>query len=277
MKIEMKANFAAVARALQGLERNLPFAVREAVNGTALAVQAGLKQEMARVFDRPTPYTLRAIRFDKATKANLTATVYVVNDARDSKERREKYLAPEVFGGLRRRKAFELALQGRGVLKPNQFVVPPEGGSFMSRIDPYGNISPGQIKQVMSWFGAAETSDGNSVTGFTANMTPESRKRFKKREGAFFISQGPGSYYTIQRRDGTFDQVRQHLPAGVWMGTRGKDLNLFGPVMLFVKQPHYTPRFDFFGVGRRIAAQEGPGQLQAGLVKAIRTARELQP
>jgi hypothetical protein len=101
-------------RSLNVIQRQqIPFALSFAINRTARQVEAKLKQEMARVFDRPTPFTLSSIYVIPSTKYNLTAVVGIKDSAAKGTPA-SKYLLAEIEGGPRHAKRSEKALQFRG-------------------------------------------------------------------------------------------------------------------------------------------------------------------
>ena len=71
------------------------------------------------------------------------------------------YLVPQVDGGQRKLKGFERAI-GEGELVP----------ALGAKLNQYGNVSPGQIRQILSVLGKAEAS-----AGYSANITSRSRRR----------------------------------------------------------------------------------------------------
>lgn len=56
-------------------EKQIPFAMSKAINETAKEVKADLVNEIKKVFDRPTSYTLNSVFIKPATKRDLTAIV----------------------------------------------------------------------------------------------------------------------------------------------------------------------------------------------------------
>jgi hypothetical protein len=71
----------------------IPFASALALTRTTQDVQREETATLPRVFDRPTPFTMNAIAIKAATKAILTATVYI-------RPIQAKYLALEIEGGV---------------------------------------------------------------------------------------------------------------------------------------------------------------------------------
>lgn len=151
-----------------------------ALNQTAMDIRAEAKKEMQRVFDRPVPYTLRSVAFDRATYTDLTARVWHTEPERMSKH----YLTPQVEGGSRKLKGFERGL-GLGELVP----------ALGAKMTQYGNVSPGQLRQMLSVLGKAERG-----AGYSANMTARSARRNTKDR----------DYVVIDRRQ------RGHLVRGVY-------------------------------------------------------------
>ena len=230
--------------------RHIPFATALALTRTAQEAQRHEQHEMRDVFDRPTPFTLSALRVVPATKTNLTASVEIKDSAAKGVAA-SKYLAPEVYGGRRDLKAFELALFHAGVLPPGHYIVPGEA----AKLDAYGNISRGQITQILSYFRA------RLDVGYTSNATEKTRARLKKgskrRYGIVYFVSKPGD----------------RLPPGVWM----REIHGLGsrvrPIMMFVTRAQYEAIFDFHYVIERTAQEVLPKEFELALAEALRTAR----
>lgn len=242
--------------------RQQDFATAVALTRTARRVADAVKVEMQRVFDRPTPYALNAIRVRPATRGDLTALV----DFREGAGKgvaADKFLGPEVFGGGRNRKRSENALARAGLL-PGQFTVP----GAAAELDAFGNMSRGFTVKLLSNLSAL------GEEGYRANATDRSRARtarvgtsdkgYKKVFGKiYFVSKGPGS------------QVRgrqQHLAAGVWekSGTHGADVK---PVLMFTEAPTYTPRLPFYETAEEVFSTSFDGEFTTALDAAMATAR----
>lgn len=114
-------------RQLTALEQSqLPYAASQAANKVAYEIRERWKRQAPRVFDRPTPLTVNAAMYRKATKALPYAEIYLRDEAFKGTPP-AKYLLAEVDGGQRRRKGFERLLQSRGLLSPTQFAVMGRG------------------------------------------------------------------------------------------------------------------------------------------------------
>jgi hypothetical protein len=231
--LSVKSNIAQLARDLRIEREDLPKRVATALTRTAIEVRKGLRDEMQRVFDRPTPYTLNSFFVKPATAADLTAIVWL-------KERNvlggPHYLEPQIFGGARTLKPFEQRLQRIGALPAGMFVVPGEG----AKLDRYGNMNRGQLVQILSQLRAF------TEAGYDAHPTKSRRsQRNVAKAGRFFVGRPGGG----------------RLPLGVWQRI-GKGAHNLKPVLIFVRGPRYSARFKFYEVSERIAKREFPLQFE---------------
>ncbi|RKP46673.1 hypothetical protein D7S86_24600 [Pararobbsia silviterrae] len=127
------------------VQRQMPYAISVALNRVGRAVIAAEQKTMNDVFDRPTPYTLNALRLKAATKTNLVAQVAYKDDAYKGTPA-TKYLSPQVDGGARSVKRIESLLRARGLLPSDMYTVP--GSAAV--LDQYGNFSRGQYSQILA-------------------------------------------------------------------------------------------------------------------------------
>lgn len=263
MKIGITSNIEAIAEGLRNMPRHIPFATSYAINLTGQVVKAGLVAEMPKAFDRPTPYTLNALQLTPGTKDKPEAVVGM-KDLGPVSGRAENYLSPEVFGGGRKIKAFEKALQAKGIMPAGTVAVIPGKSSWAARIDRYGNMQNGLIVQLLAYFEAFHE------MGFKANMDDKGRAEMAKiKKKDELVTIGGVVYFIAGGWHG--DRRTRHLAPGIWAkkGTHGSNI---APVLLFVKPASYKPRFDFYGIGNAIAARELPNNTKLAVVKALSTA-----
>ena len=145
-------------------------------------------------------------------------------------------LAAQIKGGGRRNKRHEIALQRAGILPSGMAIVPGDA----AKIDQYGNMSAGQIVQIISWF------RGFGEQGYKANTTDKGRaakSRDNKRTGA----RGFQSFALQQKRGKLLPGVYQRIQMAFGSAVK--------PVMIFVRQPQYRAKFDFYGVTKRAAEE----------------------
>jgi hypothetical protein len=124
--ISVHADIAPVLRRLDALRRQqLPFALARALTDSAHDAQLNMAQRLPDIFDRPTPFTMRAIGVQPARKGpNPRARVFV-------KDIQARYLRTEELGGAR------VPRQGQAFVLPGHV-----------RLNRYGNMPPGLMKRL---------------------------------------------------------------------------------------------------------------------------------
>lgn len=269
VQVRLSHNIPEVRRLLEESPEQVRFATAMALTKTAKDAERANVQEMRRVFDRPVPYTLRAQRVVPATKDRLEAAVMVKGYQDDYRGvPPDNFLYPQVHGGARRMKAFERALQRVGVLPVGWHAVPAAG----ARLDAHGNMSAGQINQILAWFQAF------GEQGYSANLRAAGFKRVRQgnakrgvRGLEYFASRGRGtSFGRGSWRSGLKDQ---HLPRGIYARVAFGFGTALKPVLIFVRQARYQPRWDFEGVAQRTVDQRIEPNFASALATALRTAR----
>lgn len=253
-RISIRTNFPDVARWLDGVApKQAEYATMVTLNRGAYEAAQAIAREMGAVFNEPTPWILRSVRYVKATRSRLEARIDFDQWGNKYGVTAGQVLRAQIHGGQRHLKRFEAALQRIGVLPEGMAVVP---GSA-ARMDKYGNMSAGQIVQILSWFQAF------GEQGYSANMRDGGKRlgRDNKRTG-----QRGFAYFALQRRHGKLlPGVYQRIKMGFGYAVK--------PVMIFVKVPAYKPRLDFYGVGLRTAMAYLERELPGAVAAAVRTAR----
>lgn len=208
-----------------------------ALNDSAYAAMQASAKNMAQVFDRPTSWVLKSVQYKKATYTKLEALVDFEAWGNKTGVTAAHILQAEIYGGPRKLKRHEVALQRAGILPPGKAIVPGPA----AKMDQYGNMSPAQIVQILSYF----KSFGEQ--GYRANMRDGGKrlaKDNKKKGTRGFV------YFALYARHGKLiPGIYQRFSFGA-LGSSVK------PVMYFVDIPKYKKRFDFYGVGERAAREE---------------------
>lgn len=238
-----------LGRQLTDLEQSqLPFAVSQAANKVAYEVRERWKRQAPRVFDRPTPLTVNAAMYRKATKAQPYAEIFIRDEAFKGTPP-AKYLLAEVEGGQRRRKGFERLLQSRGILSPTQFAVMGRG----AQANQFGNVPAGQITKILSQLGAQRDR--------YLNQTAVSKKRRRGKK-----NNRDGEYFVLTKRRGV-------LRPGVYERIgRGSGVR---SIFVFTTTAGYRPRYDIFGMAEDTWKKLMPFYLKRELEKAMQNARPL--
>lgn len=221
------------------------FAMAKALTQTATAVRDEAKSEMFRAIDRPTPYTLDSLWLSPAKVGQLSASVWFKDDAPGGGTPATRYLIPQVEGGGRSIKRFEKALQLTGHMPRGWYLVPGAGAN----LDRYGNISRGQVVQILSQLrvqlvAGSERRMGEGAKGIAAQ---------RKAGGRFFVVP-PG----------------QRVAPGIYQREfMGRNIT---PVVIYVKSVGYQKRYDFYGTAQRVIDAQLRPRFAAALNEALRTA-----
>ena len=200
--------------------RHARFACVAAINRTLKRIREAEQQEIKKVFDRPTPQTVRGMFVERATQAKQYGAVRL-KDGFGKGTPPSEYLLPHIVGGERGLKRIENRLRnwhGGNMMRADEYVVPAKG----LRLNRYGNVSQGTIAKILSHLRAFRES------GFTANRRID-------QASSYFIPK-PGS----------------NLPRGVYQRVGGRKIV---PVLMFVKKPMYKKRFNFYHIAQRVVDQ----------------------
>jgi hypothetical protein len=224
--------------ALRNLAKEqLPYAMATAINRTAFSVRGALQTEMKSVFQNPTPWIQRSIRYDKATKDNLEARVY-------HHEEGAKSIISEVRGGQREVKPYERLMRSAGILPAGRLVVP----GAACRLDRYGNVDRDVMSAILKGLGL-----------LSAKMQAD-RKLGKKRQRALNQS---GTYFVGGQG------LARHLAPGIWQRVGGRPR----PILLFVTRSVYEKRYQFDVIGEREVRKVFADEMAKAVQRAIDTAR----
>lgn len=252
-------------------DRQIPFATAKALTLTAKAAQKDVYTEFERKFDRPTPLTMRSLFIKPATKRDLTAEVFVKDQPLGGKNPRSiaQMLRHQFGGGTRLVKRLEEALQRAGLLDRDEYVVP----GAAAKLDRYGNMSRGQIGQMLSQIGVGGSGYDNRSTG-----SARSRRNVAK-AGRIFWSMGKGtpSAGIMRGLKKRFDMDKfvdpkstQHLPKGAWMRA-GLTVK---PILIVVgRTPGYSRKIDMEAIGQKAMRREFNRLFTEAYREAVRTAR----
>ena len=253
ISISVKSDISQALRQLRNDQRQMAFAAALALTKTAQHVKSAETKEMQRVFDRPTPYTLNSLYVKPATKSRLEAIVWLKDDTFKGTPA-ARYLMPQISGGQRKQKRFERALINAGLMPAGYYAVPAAGAP----IDAFGNIQSRFIVQLLSYMRAF------GEQGYNANMTDAGKKRYSK-AAAKRTGSGGVEYFAINRKS--------HLPMGIYMRVRYMYRSAIKPVLLYVKNPGYKSRFDFYKVADETVMKTFDAYLQDAIKLTISTAR----
>lgn len=253
MQITVSTNIPEVQAALKRAAAQVPYALSTAINKTLEQGRSDARNEMARVFDRPTPWALNSVRVKYATKTKLEGTLAFKD--KNSVENSRTMVEPHVYAGRRHYKAFEARLTAIGLL-PKGYNAVPGGGA---KLDAYGNMSQGQISQLLGVLGSYTESGFNKANLATV-------KRLAKGNAKKNVY---GFVYWVNKVGPT--QVK-HIPPGVYQRvTTGFGTSL-KPILIFIKQANYKATLPFYDTAEKSINRHFPGYFNDAFDKAIKTA-----
>lgn len=250
MRLNVSTNAADVARRISELGNKGRTAAARALTATAKQdVQPAIKQEMRRAFDRPTDYTLNATFLKAATRDTLEARVWLKDNPSGKGTPADRYLAPDIFGGDRRQKGMEKALQAARLMPPGYIAVPAAG----AQLDGNGNVKRSQIVQILSQLRVQRGSGYESRASGSARS-----RRTVARQGV--------TYFALPR-------PARGLAAGVYLKRKFALGSAVRPVFLFAPRAGYRPIFKFFEVGEQAARSGFPARFEVEIARAVDAAR----
>jgi hypothetical protein len=254
MQIKVQTNFASVQAALQKAASQVPFAASVALNATAGRAQKDVQARMRQVFDRPTPWVVNSLRVKRATKANLVAELAFKD--KSSVENSRSMVEPHIAGADRRYKAMEARLFRAGLL-PTGYNAVPGGGA---KIDAFGNMSRGQITQLLNVLGTYTEAGYNKADART-------RARLAKgnaKKGVY------GFVYWVNPVAGAGRP--KHLQPGVYQRVQTGFGTSLKPILIFVKRAKYRARLPFYAITEAAAAKHFEPEFNKAFEAAMKTA-----
>lgn len=218
-----------------------------AINKTLGQARSEVRVEMARVFDRPTRWTLDSLTILPAGRRQYTGAsrplpqefeegvLIFKGEYGDIAARDRVFMRVQIGGGSRGLKPFERRLRTIGVLPEGYQVVP---GSAAPR-DSFGNVPAREIVKILSYLQAF------TEPGYTANASPFQKQRMRqgtrRRYGFELFAVKPGA-----------TNPGKKLAPGVWRRVRTAFGVALEPVLMFVRPSSYGARLDFQGIARRV-------------------------
>ena len=207
--------------------KQVRFALKNTLNDVAFDVTREHKNYVREVFDKPTPWTEKALEVYKARANRMAASVAMKTQAFKGNPP-TKFLAAQAMGGKRKLKRYEQALYRKGILPEGMVTLPTR--KYRNR---YGNISGPLTVQILSFLRAFGEMGFNMNRARTkAEMKAAARTRRAQRENPtkFFVKYKAGTFaYEKGQAIGIF----KSLPGG-------KD----EPVLMFIAAPTYKKRYD---------------------------------
>lgn len=200
----------------------------------------GIKREMKAKIDRPTPYTMRGVGVKYAKKSDLTSSIWIRDEAFKGKAPAD-YLHPLLSGKARNPKRAERLLRSKGMLGPNEFLVPGK----RTKLNQYGNIPRGVINKALSNLGAQ------------LNRHQNTKRNTRKKKGQ-------------QRYNYFWAGKKGRRIGGIYHEKNGYAT----PLLIAVQgSPDYRKRLDFHKTAARLTNKFIGIAISKAVRKAIKTAK----
>jgi hypothetical protein len=238
MKFSVESDISGLIRRTSFIKPQVRRAAAKAIGWTIYNVRDAQRAGMGSVFDRPTAFTLyksNLVNVPDVQGVDLTGQWYVRAD-QSTGIPPVNYLRPNIFGGRRKLKRFELALQANLAMPKGWIAIPGPG----AKLDGFGNMSRGQIMQILSVMRSAET-----TSGYSANQTERSKARNKK----------PRDYFVSMPNATSPRGIKGRLPYGLYQRLgRGRIVT----VLRYRDAHNYKARYDYHGIGMRVSKADFP-------------------
>lgn len=124
------------------LGRKLPIAISDGLTETAKAAAKDMTEHLPQVIDRPTPFTKRAVGWQKSRKNTLEARVFI-------KDKQAEYLSKLEYGGK-----FQASDFGRSAVST----------PINAKLNKYGSMGRGRLSKAVQ-SGKARVADIRGVAG----------------------------------------------------------------------------------------------------------------
>jgi hypothetical protein len=259
--VRFEFNAEPVERMIQDVERyHLPFAASLALTNTAKAARRAVLKEFEQKFNRPKPSTTHETKgplFVKVAKKEKFPNDYAETRIKDTPQVKGDpalvYLYHHVHGGTRALKRLELRLRSAGVLHRSDYAIPGQGARF----DRYGNMSSGQVQEILS--------------AFQGQRLPEMNSPVTQKTGKRWVKNNPkqADYFLARRAR----RKTMHLAEGIWQRYGRKKWQV-RPVLIFVRRaPNYRARVAWDEINQGIGRFRFPVEYRAAMKFALETAR----
>lgn len=231
MQVSLKVDASIVTNHLKNVApRQVPFVTALGITKVGQAVQKHFKDQLPKVFDRPTDFTVRGVFLETATKSRPVATVFFPDSSENRGRDQREYIRPGAQGtSARSQKKTENLLTRMGYLPAGWITVP---GSFFKngRLDAYGNISGAYYKQIIR---------GLRIKNTKGPAKPVSRASQVRADKMGVDSE----FFAVSTGTNKLGKNGGWLPSGVYRrtGPGGRKLQQY---LIFVRRASYKKRFD---------------------------------
>lgn len=252
--LSIEQQLAQVSAAFDKSVRQAQYATMVALNKSLDHAKDAVRKDMTTKFDKPTPWVLNSLRGKYAKDRSNPVATLAFKD-KDSATNSRTLVAPHVDGGARPYKAMEARLSAIGLLPRGWNVVP--GGA--AKLDSYGNMSRGQISQLLNVLGTYTESGFNKANINTVKRLAKGNEK-------------KGVYGFVYWVNPVGSAKGKHLQPGVYQRITTAFGSSLKPILIFVGRASYKQRLDFYGIAQSTVDQNFLPEFRVAFDVAMRTA-----
>ena len=243
----------------------IPRAASFALNQAVFAASQELKKQAQSTFTNPVPFTTNSFLYRKSTPDTLEAAVFIRDEAPKGNAP-AKYLLPQIYGGKHYMTRFQGALLNTVVRNATgRNVQVGQRGKMMianlrspkTRVNQYGNMSPGQYTQILSAL-RGNVSSADIYGARSSGEAPVSDQQLSK-----YIYLDEESLYEPYFRN----RFTNSPKPGIYFVNRLKSGTKYYRVMTETKIPTYSGKFKFLDIAEASARQKFSEALQNSLMR----------
>lgn len=238
-----------VPRSMRRLRAELPGVAARMLTEFARVGTDATQRAMPQSFDRPTPFTVKRVLWQAATRTDLRSATVIPDSNEAAGRPTSEYMRPGALGAARRnQKRTEHLLSRRGFLPAGWVMVP---GSFMKdKKDGYGNVPGSYYKQVITSLQLR-----NKGERYFKPISKASQARAARMGAA-------AEFFAVGQGRNTLAKGGGWLPPGVYRraGRRGDRLEQY---FVFMPRAAYKKRLDMPQVVLRAVQDKAPAVWQS--------------
>jgi hypothetical protein len=232
----------------------IPKAGSLALNKAVYAASQELKSQAKSIFSNPVPFTVNSFLYKKSSTEQLEAKIFIRDDAPNGNAPAQ-YLLPQIYGGKHYPTRFQGALLNTIVQNATgRNVHVGQRGKIMianlrspkTRLNRYGNMTPGQYTQILS----ALKGNISSADIYGVRQRGEAPVNDQSLSNYIYLDE-ESLYEPYFRR-----RFTQSPKPGIYFVDRRQPGNRYYRVMTESRIPNYTGKFPFLDIARNTATQE---------------------
>jgi hypothetical protein len=255
MEAKIEFDYQAMVGKLDELQQvMIPRAGSLALNQAVYAASQELKKQAQNTFNNPVPFTVNAFLYRKSTPQTLEAAVFIRDEAPKGNPP-SKYLLPQIYGGPHYMTRFQGSMlntvvrnaTGRNVqVGQRGKMLVPNLRSPKTRLNKYGNMTPGQYTQIQSAL------KGNISSADIYGVREKGEAPVNDQQLSKYIYLDEESLYEPYFRN----RFTQSPKPGIYFVNRLKSGTKYYRVMTESRIPRYTGKFRFLDIAKASASQK---------------------